>query len=517
MFDGGAGDEDGSAVFADWAVPGASGPTPAAVPDPCAQALTAAVDGMLGQDPASLPGPVARERCRTVLAQAERLGVVVADALVDVQARELFADGRAGSLSGWLRQQPCGDGGRASRSRRLAARPRVRDAVLDGQVGLGTADVLAKALEDLPDSAEPGQVEGVLTGAVPELLSRWTARNALDPSGDAEADARAAAARTAIDDGVAAVSATPAERLEAAYVLIGQAVAPAALVSQLQLIADALAPEQLLEREQQCHDGRSLVLTKKRTEPGWRLRGELTDEVGAALRAELEARAAARARREAALRTAARDGQADPELFGTVGPGPLADDGTGPNLGGGSSPWVGPDQLAHDLLGELLDALAGPGVREPGSPAPTPVTVIADLASVEGRLGTLPGTLLLPTGPVPLSTEALHRHGCHSRLDAVLLDAARHPVGASGSHRHATERERRALHAKWGDYCAVLGCASTDTIPHHAEPWWKTGRTKLGDLVPLCKSNHHDIHDGHRTLLLRDGRRIDENGWVEDV
>ncbi len=154
-------------------------------------------------------------------------------------------------------------------------------------------------------------------------------------------------------------------------------------------------------------------------------------------------------------------------------------------------------------------------MREPGTPASTPFTVIADLSSIEGRLGALPGTLLLPTGPVVLSTEALRRHGCHSRLNAVLLDAARTPIGASGTHRHATDKERRAMHAMWGLYCAVLGCGSTDTVPHHVPPWWKTGRTKLGDLVPLCKGNHHDVHDGHRTLLLRDGRRIDENGWVE--
>lgn len=517
MFDGGWGDSPDAGVPSDWAFPGRPAAAAPVEPDGCAAALVAAVDALLVQDAAALSGPVARERARTVLAQAERLEVVAADALVDVQARELFADGAAGSLSGWLRQQPCGDGGRVSRSRRLAARPRVRAAIIDGDLGTSTADVLAKALDELPETCEPEQVEGVLTGAVPELLSRWTARNALAPDADPVADpvtqARAAAVRAVIDEGLAAVTAAPAQRLEAAYVLIGQAVAPAALASQLQLIADALEPERLLDAEQACHDGRSLVLTKKRLEPGWRLRGELTDEVGAALRAELDAHAAARAQREAALRTAARhgdgDGHGDPDLFGTVGPGTPADDEPA------AKPWAGPDQLAHDLLGELLDALTGAEVRQPGSPAPTPTTVIADLASIEGRAGALPGSLLLPSGPVALSTEALRRHGCHSTLTAVLLDAARTPIGASGSHRHATERERRAMHAMWGLSCAVRGCAATATVPHHVRPWWKTGRTKLGDLIPLCKHNHHDIHDGHRTLLLRDGRRIDENGWVE--
>lgn len=512
MFDSGSSDDGGFVALADWSVPGRASTRPVG-PGVCAQSLVAAVDALLAQDPGVLAGPVARERCRVVLGQVERLAVVVADALGDVQDRGLFADGGAGSLSTWLRQQPCGDSGRVSRSKRLAARRRVRAAIVDGDLGTGTADLLAKALDELPERTEPGQVEGVLTGAVPELLSRWVARNVLDPADGPGAAERAAAAQAAIDDGLAAEGATPAERLEAAYVLIGQAVAPAALVSQLQLIADALQPERLLEAEQQCYDDRSLVLTKKRTGPGFRLRGELTDEVGAALHAEMQARAALRARREAALRAAARDGAHDPELFGTVGPGPAeaADDEDG-----GPQSWLGPDQLAHDVFGELLSALSDVGVREPGSPAPTPFAVTADLDGLAGRLGALPGTLLLPSGPVPLSTQAARRLGCDSRLSAVLLDAARNPVGASGRHRHATDKERRAMHAQWGRYCATAGCGRIDTVPHHVRPWHLTGRTKLGDLIPLCTGNHHDLHDGRRTLLLRDGRRIDENGWAVD-
>jgi hypothetical protein len=454
-----------------------------------------------------------------VLVQTERLGAVAAAALADVQARELWAADGAGSLASWLRQQPCGDGGRSARSRRLAAHPGVRDAVVDGLIGLSTADLLGRALAELPATTEPGQVEGVLTGAVPELLSRWSARNALDPAGDPVAEQRAAQVQAAIDAGLTDPAGTPASRLEAAYVLIGQAVSPAALASQLQLIADALQPEQLAADEAESYDDRSLVLRKKKLEPGYRLRAELTDEVGARLQAELDARAQARKLADAALRKAAgNDDGEDLSAFGTVGPGtpveqPVTFGFRSPDDRLDGPPLLTDDQLAHDLFGELLDDLTG--VREPGAPQPATLTVTAGLDTLEGRFAALPGTLQLPNGPFPLSLEALRRMGCDSRLNAVLLDAARTPIGASGTHRHATERERRALRAMWGDYCAGNGCASTDTVPHHVPPWWKTGRTKLDDLVPLCKSDHHDVHDGHRTIRLRDGRLIDENGWVD--
>ena len=508
MFDSGGGEvQDVGASASDaWCRPGrtAAGTAIPAEPDAAAQALVAAVDALMGQDLQALAGAVALDRCRTVLSQTERLGAVAATALADVAARELWADDGAGSLAGWLRQQTCGDVGRSTRSRRLAERPAVLAALATGSIGLVTADVLCRALADLPEVSEPGQVEGVLTGAVPELLSRWTARNALDPGHDPVAEARSAHLEQVIADGCAATDAAPAERLEAAFVLLGQAVGPSMLASQLQLLADALVPEQLAADEQAAYDGRSLVLRKKKLSPGWRLDAHLTDEVGAALRAELDTRAEARRQAEARLRAAAETGSDDVDAFGQVGPGTVPD----------ATPRLKDDQLAHDLLGELLEDLNG--VREPGAPAPTPLTVTAGVDTAEDRLGALPGTLLLPTGPVPISPAATRRHGCHSRLSAVLLDAARTPVGASGSHRSATARERRALRAKWGDHCAGNGCASTRTVPHHVRPWWQTGRTTLEDLVPLCKGNHHDLHDGHRTLRLRDGRLIDENGWVEE-
>ncbi|MGI8535929.1 MAG: hypothetical protein ACR2K2_05405, partial [Mycobacteriales bacterium] len=39
-------------------------------------------------------------------------------------------------------------------------------------------------------------------------------------------------------------------------------------------------------------------------------------------------------------------------------------------------------------------------------------------------------------------------------------------------------------------------------------------QTRLRDLAPVCTHCHHDLHEGHATLRLRDGRLINDHGWV---
>lgn len=115
--------------------------------------------------------------------------------------------------------------------------------------------------------------------------------------------------------------------------------------------------------------------------------------------------------------------------------------------------------------------------------------------------------------PVPLTTAQLRRMGCYSDINAVLLDAYGNPIGASHTtqpHRMRTPGTPRAV----GPFCAVAGYTSTRTVPHHVEPYWWTRLTRYRDMIPICEHCHHDVHDGHRTLRLRDGRLINEFGWV---
>ena len=519
-----------------WAWPGRPRREAPAQPDPAATALVAAVDLLLEQDPAVLDGAVALERARTMLAQGERLALATGTALLDVQARALHEREGARAVSTWLARQPGGDGGRLSRATRLAARPTVRRAVATGALGTASADLVCRALDCAPSSTEPGQVEGVLTYAVPELLGRWIAGSAtagVDGTGDELARERAAVVQEAIEAGLQATASAPADRLEPAFALLGQALSPGVLADQLQILLDALAPERLRDAEQQAYEDRGLKVWKKRGGPGYRGSMDLTDEVGQALTAELAARAQQRRQQQSRLQQAAEQGLSGPE-FGTAGPGHPTGTGLGGSTGSstrtgtGGSTGPGDDagsastvparpisdtQLAHDLFAEMLTDLTG--VRGPGAPKPAALSIRAGLDAVEGRLGALPGSVLLAGRPYPVSPEAVRRHGCGGFLSAVLLDALRQPVGASGTHRHATERERRVLEAVWGDYCAEAGCGATRTVPHHVRPWWMTGQTKVDDLVPVCEATHHAVHDGHQTITLRDGRQINEYGWVQ--
>ena len=151
----------------------------------------------------------------------------------------------------------------------------------------------------------------------------------------------------------------------------------------------------------------------------------------------------------------------------------------------------------------------------PGQALPTALTVTTTLAALGGEPGAPPGLLHHPGHPpVTLTTTTLQRLACNAALSAVILDAHRNPIGASHTARTATPRERRTLRALWGPHCATHGCAQTATVPHHVHPYTHSKETVLRDLVPLCRSCHHDIHDGRRTITLRTGRRINDTGWV---
>jgi hypothetical protein len=512
---------------------------------PAEQLLMLAVDRLLTQVPVELPGPVALERLKTLTTSLERLTAARLAGVRDLDCRELYALDGAGSTRGWLRAQPGGDQGQLTLARRLATRPHVDSAHRTGQLATRAVAQLCTALETIPPELDDAVVRATLQHGIGELLRAHRGGTAPDTDDQDRLVAHAADDQAVLDACGDNIAAAPAARLEPAFVLLARRLPAGLLGWALRTLIDPLLP-----------DGTDSDTTSNTADPYYLelrplldgdvdLRGHLDAETGLALAAEIDRRlAAARANAASAADAQHTDAQHTGELAEANGTADTDASNTGTAAGGdhsgpaepggqgepsdGFDAFFGP-HLPHSDPGPVRLLTAGRRrlnalkallhdlsaiVPGSGQPRPAQLTITASMAAVEGRLGALPGLLTTSRQPAPMRTATLQRLGCHSELTVVLLAALGNPVGASGTHRNATRRERRALRAQWGATCAVAGCPNTQTIPHHAVPWWLARRTRLRDLVPLCEHCHHDLHEGHRTLRLRNGRHIDDHGWT---
>jgi hypothetical protein len=482
---------------------------------PAVQALGFVVDRLLAEDPVELDGTTALERASVLLVSQERLRAATLAAIRDVDRRELYALDACGTTRSWLRTQLGGDQGQLELARRLGKRPKVAAALGAGDLSGRAAGQLCGALEKVPtEVAEPVMV-AVVTDGLPDLLrAHLGADEDGEPPSDAALAVRADLASVQAS-ALAASAVAPAARLEPCLLLLARHLPPGELHAATERLLDALLPEQIPVPD----DADFFLLLTRVLDGAWDLRGLLDPETGELLARELE-------RREAALKKAEKDSAAA-EAGGDGQPAPA----DGPI---GQEAWLNlftrtitdhdphasrphwpptAGRRRHDALLQLLRDAAEHDAGA-GKPVATALTIVCTLEALDGRLGALPGTLQTSGLPITLRPETIRRLGCDSELTAVLLDAAGRPVGASGTHRNATKRERAALRARWGPTCAIAGCTRTVTTPHHVVPWWIAKQTVLKDLIPICTPDHRDLHEDHRTLRLKDGRLIDELGWV---
>ena len=504
--------------------------------------LREAVERLLAESPTDLPGPAALARLRTLLACTEQLQAVQLSAVRDLDRRQLYALDAAGSARGWLRRQPGGQDGQVTLARRLAQRPAVQAALTDARIGLRGATQLCTALEAVPTDLDDALVRAVVQDGIGRLLLEQTGGTPEHTTAATAVLAQRQADASVLAACCADPTAAPDARLEPAFVLLAERLSPGQLGAALRLLLQPLHPDGTDTPPPDPYYLELRILADGDVDR----RGLLDPETGHSLAAEIQRRldaartAAAQARRTSHPDTADED-EAAPDLPDTDLPDtglpdsdplllwdqamadadaraarratqPGGDRGRADRGPDAPQRLISTGRRRHDALRDLLtDAASAP----PGEPPHAHLTVLATLEAVEGRLGAPPAQLLSVSGrSVHLRPETLQRLGCSSELDAVLLDAHGHPVGASSTRRMPNRRERRALRARWGPHCAVAGCPHTRTVPHHVIPWWLSGLTRLADLVPLCTSCHHDLHEGHRTLRLRDSRLIDDHGWV---
>jgi len=514
--------------------------------------LGVAVEGLLTEDPSLLAPEEALARTAALLRCRERLQAATLAAVRDVDVRELYTLEQAGSTGSWLRRQCGGEAGQLVLARRLPQRPVVAAAFAAGTIAQRSAGQLCAMLDRVPDEVQEARLVGVLHDGVGALLTTvtgWTGLTAEQLSPATAAVRREVQAVLACC--LAQLTAAPATRLEPAVLLLAQHLPATQLAWALAVVLDALDPTQPVEPS-----GSRFYLELQPVLDGeWDLRGHLDPETGALLAAELDrqerascaaAAAAAAAEREVVRQTAGQldltdsDHDASPDKANSDAAGPdAAHDRAGRDGSDDADAAAAADAAffadldaprdehrtssprrllmrgarRHAAFCQLLRDAADRDAAS-GRPAPAVLLLTATIDQLEARPGALPALLHTPGPPVPVPRETLQRLGCHSELNVVVLDALGRPVGASTTLRSATRRQRQALQAVWGPWCAVAGCTQTATVPHHVRPWWSSHQSVLRDLLPLCQHDHRDLHEGHRTLRLEDGRHIDEHGWT---
>lgn len=140
----------------------------------------------------------------------------------------------------------------------------------------------------------------------------------------------------------------------------------------------------------------------------------------------------------------------------------------------------------------------------PGRDAVEPVT---DGDPIEQRSAARrPPAATLPGGQ-KLAPSTVLRMLCHS--PGLLMVHARdgRPLDLGRRRRHASPKQRLALHARDGR-CRFPGCTQRRRlVPHHSDWWSRGGRTDLDLLVLLCPAHHRAVHEvGYAVTALGGGR-----------
>ncbi len=113
-----------------------------------------------------------------------------------------------------------------------------------------------------------------------------------------------------------------------------------------------------------------------------------------------------------------------------------------------------------------------------------------------------PGTKAQLANGTPIPAATLRRLACEAGIIPAVLGSRGEILDLGIKARFASPAQRKALAIMWGG-CAYPGCTAPAhyTQAHHITPYRPPyGPTDLINLVPLCTSHHHLIHDGGVTV-----------------
>jgi len=468
--------------------------------------IVAGLDALTAEAPADLPGPMALLMTQVLLVQQDRLRALTLSRIADVDTRRLHDLDESPSTGAWIaEQQTSTTRAEVALARRLDRVPLVAARIAEGGLSVDSGVKISRAVTalrphvDRPDGlidGQPGEeaLWGVLIDGVCTLYGEAL-------GGIADEDPRLRRLR----EQALEVFERPVSqilRVEAGFLLLASRVEPGQLKVILQCLVDALLPNQLAGRADDAHSNRGLELIRDEDGGGWTVRGRLDLECGELLHIALAT--AAETDPDNPLDTAAA------EAMRAQGLDPYED---------GCVVIRSRPQRRHDALQLLLRKLLDSGaLGQRGKHAPhIAITIAAD--ALHDQPGALPGRAASGASwPVGRVRHLL----CDSAITRFVLGLGHRVMESSHTERTLKPHERRLKQLETGGVCQAAGCSKGLSsghrlIPHHVRPYAVCRETSLLDTALLCESTHHDLHEGGKTIRLKDGRRLCASGWVEQT
>ena len=171
---------------------------------------------------------------------------------------------------------------------------------------------------------------------------------------------------------------------------------------------------------------------------------------------------------------------------------------------------VGFDQLLADALVNLLNTDnknngSSEGNSESGERKQRRPTLIltADWDVLKKQMV---NTRLLDDTPIPV-TEAI-KLACEADILPAVFNTKTQKLWLGRKHRSATEAQRAALIVR-DKHCVGCGRTPTWCEAHHIQHWQHGGETNLDNLVLVCTSCHHNIHDNNWQVTQNQDRKYD--------
>ena len=468
-------------------------------------------------DPTELPGPQALVDAGALLELVQALRVHGLERIADVQTRKLYALTRALSVGRWVRTTaPDTDPGDAALAGKLRLFPRLKARLDARALSVVAARKVTHALSkvrqfvDQPDGLIDGQCSAEVIPAVVGHVVELVAQSVL---GLHDGHPLLEKLITTTEQ-ICAEGGSDLVQLERAFTLLAEHVPTSMLSDRLDLLVCALLPNLLEKRAAKGEDEAGLSLQRAFDGTGWDVRGKLDLECGELLFTVL----AAEARRDEenpadtataeALRAQGFDPY-DPDCTGTF---------TVPKLEGPVRWPRGRPQRLHDALKNLLQRYLAADLAGVHDKKPVQINVTISSAEPDGAPGALPATA---GSGARLPRRLIQRWWCNATTTTFLLSRGWIPLGVQHTGRTLTATERTALDVQGGHRCAGSGCCPGRTDdplvslePHHVNAYSSCGTTNLRESIWACPTLHHDLHHG-RTVLLRNGRYLNDKGWAD--